>query len=327
MDNRNKIDVLSRLSDEMKAVLKYQEEHSGEAFNTAGLSYPEIRANYVKERRFWNEGGPRMAKSVDVDVPCETRKIRTRVHYPNETPGNAVIFYLHGGGFTVGSIDTHDRIMRNLAHHSDCVVIGVDYSLSPEAKFPAAILESVEVTDYFRAHAAQYGIDAGRVGYAGDSGGASLSAGAALWQRDNRKDISFIRALLLYYGMFGLRDSRSRRIYGGAWDGLTEEDFKFYDIMYLEKSEDGNSPYVCFFNNDLTRGVPPCFIAACEFDPLIDDSIAFYDVIREHGCVCEYKMYPGTLHAFLHYSRMMQASADAIIDGARFFQKHIGKEA
>lgn len=80
----------------------------------------------------------------------------------------------------------------------------------------------------------QYGIDADRMGMAGDSGGAHLNLAATLYLRQEVGDASYIKALLLYYGCYGLTDSASRRLLGGAWDGLTEEDWKFYIGNYAE---------------------------------------------------------------------------------------------
>ncbi|EHG6428242.1 alpha/beta hydrolase fold domain-containing protein [Salmonella enterica subsp. enterica serovar Infantis] len=110
----------------------------------------------------------------------------------------------------------------------------------------------------------------------------------------------------------GIRDSIEA-------DGLTREDLDMYEKAYLRNDEDRESPWYCLFNNDLTRDVPPCFIASAEFDPLIDDSRLLHQTLQAHQQPCEYKMYPGTLHAFLHYSRMMTIADDALQDGARFF--------
>ena len=320
MNNANKIEVLKHLSPEMLEVLRYQDEHAKDAFNTVGLSYPEIRANYVQERRFWNEGGPEMHETVDVSVPCEGSQVLTRIFYPTARRPNACIFYLHGGGFTVGSVETHDRIMRILAHASGCIVVGVDYSLSPEAKFPKAVLECAQVCAYYRENAARYGINPGKLGFAGDSGGANLSMGAYLWLRDHSEDSSYVKGLLLYYGGYSLSDSKTMRLYGGPWGGLTEEDLDFYMDMYFARPEDRQSPYYNFYNNDLTRRMPACFIASCEFDPLRDDSETLYAILSEKGIPCLYKMYPGTIHAFLHYSRMMKAAEEAIVEGGLYFK-------
>lgn len=320
MNNNNKVEVLAHLSAEMLEVLRWQDENNKDAFNTVGLTYPEIRANYVAERRFWNEGGPVMHKTEDVMVDVGGYEVLTRIHRPNEQTHSPVLFFIHGGGFTVGSVETHDRMMRILAHYADCTVIGIDYSLSPEAKFPKALMECAAVTEHYRANAAQYGIDPDRIGFAGDSGGAHLSMAVNLWLRDHSEDTSYIKGLLLYYGMFGMGDSKSMRLYGGAWDGLTEEDLQFYNAMYLEKPEDAKSPYYCFYNNDLITRMPACFIASCEFDPLVDDAECLHDILSGHGVPSQYKMYPGTIHAFLHYSKMMKAAEEALSDGATYFK-------
>lgn len=322
MENSNKFDVLAHVSEEQAAVLKWQDEQHKDAFNTVDLELAEIRANYEAERVFWNEGGPVMAKAVVAQVPYEDYTVRCRLHYPSLTPNNAFIIFSHGGGNVVGSIDTHDRMMRVLAEESGCVVIGVDMSLAPEKQFPTGILEVIAAADYFREHAAEYDLDADRMGFAGDSGGAMLSMGAFLWMRDHREDTSYVRAMLLYYGTYGMRDGKSFRLYGGIWDGLTEEDFAFYNALYC-KPEERNSPYICYYNNNLYTRMAPCFIATAEFDPLVDDGECLYEILKDKGVPCEYKMYEGTIHAFLHYSKMMKASTQCLRDSANFFKKYI----
>ena len=93
----------------------------------------------------------------------------------------------------------------------------------------------------------------------------------------------------------------------------------YNDAIFYVKCADRESPYYCLFNNDLTREVPPCFIAGAEFDPLLDDSRLLYQTLAAHQQPCEFKLYPGTLHAFLHYSRMMKTADEALRDGAQFF--------
>ncbi|MBW7983648.1 acetyl esterase [Enterobacillus tribolii] len=320
MNENNKLDFLGQLSPEMIDVLRYQREH---AASSGEMSLPEARLHYQQERRFWNEGGPQMERITDVDVPYEEGVVRTRLFCPQQRISNGCLFYLHGGGFVVGNLDTHDRIMRLLAQESGCVVIGVDYTLAPEARFPRAIKEIAAVSRFFRQHSTQYQLDLTCCGYAGDSAGALLALSACLWMRDHGEDISGIRALLLYYGLYGLQDSRTRRWYGGEWDGLTQVDLRYYQQMYLARESDMHSPHYCIFNNDLAHAMPACFIAACEFDPLRDDSETLATVLQEKNIHCEYRVYPGTLHAFLHYSRMMKAAGQAIADGAAFFRTFV----
>lgn len=316
MDKGNKIRVLERISAEMQQVLHFQQENPQP--EPDGNDYPTQRRAYNEERRYWNAGGPDIP-TKDVDVPTRYGTVRTRIYASPKPESQATLFYLHGGGFVLGNLDTHDRIMRLLAHYTQCTVVGIDYTLSPEARFPQAIEEAVAVCQFYAQHAHTFNLNMQRFGLAGDSAGAMLAMATGLWIRDHNIDCGQMTALLLYYGLYGLQDSRSRRLYGGTWDGLTRKDLQSYDQAYLRDEQDRESPYYCIFNNDLTQAVPPCFIASAEYDPLIDDSKTLYAIIREHNVHCRYQMYPGTLHAFLHYSRMMETADRALRDGARFF--------
>ncbi|WP_419831197.1 acetyl esterase [Endozoicomonas atrinae] len=313
----NKVDVLSRLSEEMTAALHCAPQVSGQEICSDPLQ--QMRSDYEKGRAFWNEGGPQMHKINELDVEFEGGHVRTRLYYPTQRLQSPALIYIHGGGFIVGSMNTHDRIMRILAEASGAVVIGIDYTLSPEAKYPQAIEECVAVSQFFLKHGHEHGIDCENMGYAGDSAGAYLSLASYLWQRDAGMDIGYIKCLLLYYGLYGLKDSCSRKLYGGEWDGLTKEDLEYYQEMYLNSDKEIDAAYYCLFNNNLSENIPPSFIASSEFDPLLDDSEALYKIFESHGIECEYKMYLGTLHAFLHYSKVMNASNQALSDGVNYF--------
>jgi acetyl esterase len=315
MKTENKIAVLDHISPEMQQVLQYQRDNPPAA--PEGSDYPAQRRAYSEERRYWNAGAPAMP-TQDVDAPTPYGSVRTRIYAAHKN-SPATLFYLHGGGFVLGNLDTHDRIMRLLAQYTRCTVVGIDYTLSPEARFPQAIEEAAAVCQFYAQHAANYRLNMQRIGFAGDSAGAMLALATPLWLRDRAIHCGQVMGVLLYYGLYGLQDSRSRRLYGGPWDGLTREDLQSYDRAYLRDEQDRESPYYCLFNNDLTRDVPPCFIASAEYDPLIDDSKTLYAVLQAHQHASRYQMYPGTLHAFLHYSRMMETADRALRDGARFF--------
>ncbi|HHE6467559.1 TPA: acetyl esterase [Providencia rettgeri] len=320
MNPKNKINVLDLISPEMQSVMQfYAENPSPTPIDT---SYRGMRQAYIEDRKYWNSEAPTMHSIHDIQVPTKYGNILTRIFQPIKSP-SATLFYLHGGGFILGNLQTHERIMRLLALYSSCTVIGVDYSLAPEARYPQAIEEISMVYQYYQQDAEQYNINMQQTGFAGDSAGAMLSIASTLWLRDNAIECANIKAVLLWYGLYGLQDSVSRRLYGGEWDGLQKQDLDDYDNAYFGEEGDREAPYYCLFNNDLTYGIPPCYIASAEFDPLLDDSLALFRTLDTNNMPCEYKMYPGTLHAFLHYSRMMQISDEAIRDGANYFIKQL----
>ena len=110
----------------------------------------------------------------------------------------------------------------------------------------------------------------------------------------------------------------------GAWDGMTEADLDYYNKMYLGDQDPNDCPYYNIYVNDLTWGIPPCFIVAAELDPLRDDNRLLYEVLTDKGVHCEYHEYKGALHAFIHYSKVMDDAEDALRRGAHFFAHECG---
>lgn len=235
------------------------------------------------------------------------------------------IVYVHGGGFVLGNLETHDRICRVLAHDADAIVIAVDYHLSPEAKYPSAVEEVAFALEHLHNHGDYYGVDGDHLAMAGDSGGAHLNLASTLYLREEKGDASFVKCLLLYYGWFGLQDSASMRLLGGPWDGLTEEDWQYYLKLYAQDpAELASERYANLFLNDLSHDMPACYIAAAEFDPLKDDSRCLFEICKQYGIPCEYEVFKGTIHAFLHYTRKLDAAKDALEHGATFFRQTLG---
>jgi acetyl esterase len=316
-------DVLARVTNEMRAVLAKQAELAGDAFAT-DVTVEEMRRRYALERSFWNEGGPVMARTVDDVVPGPSGDIRIRLHHPvgsGDQPGTdhpPALVYVHGGGFVVGNLDTHDRIMRTLAERTGAVVVGVDYSLSPEAKFPLAVQECAAVVEHLARHGEALGLDPHHLSMAGDSGGANLCLATALYLRDGVPAGPRLESLILYYGMFGLRDSVSQRLFGGEWDGMSRADLDHYLACYTNGPQDLESPYLDCLGADLSHGVPPCYIAASALDPLRDDSLALAALLEAAGVPYRLRTFDGVLHGFLHHSRLLPEALEALADGADF---------
>ena len=319
----NKLPVLELITDQMRAVLDKSAELAPDAYAT-DVGLDEMRQAYIEERRFWNEGGPTMAETIDDRVPTAHGEVAIRCHLPVEGTDLPTVIYIHGGGFVVGNLDTHDRIMRALAAESGAAVVGIDYSLSPEAKFPVAIEQCAALARHLHDHGSDYHVDGNRLGFAGDSGGATMSLAATLLLRD-QADAGApavpVAALALYYGLYGLRDSMSRRLLGGPWDGLTEDDLDYYLDCHLTDPADARSAYLDCLAADLGRGVPPTYLVAAELDPLRDDTATLAAILTELGVPCSHEVFPGVLHAFLHNSRMLDAAAAALAHGGAFLRR------
>jgi acetyl esterase/lipase len=158
---------------------------------------PEEARRIAEEVRApWTRGGPQIALISERMVP-----VRVRFYDPAPMERKPVLVYLHGGGWTLFSIDTHDRVMREYAWRAGVVVAGVDYALAPEAKYPVALDQIVHVLKFLGRHGADLGIDPQRIGIGGDSAGANLAMAACIRLRDEGYP-RLVRAMLLNYGVF-----------------------------------------------------------------------------------------------------------------------------
>lgn len=321
----NKQDPYPLLSEGMRKVIDYQAEHSKDAFVT-DCSWDELRRKYVEERRFWNEGGPEAYKTVETTVDGPIGPVPVRIYYPDAEPMHHAVVFIHGGGFTVGSVDTHDRMMRSVMAASGCAVIGVDYHLAPEAKFPIPLYESAAVIRYFHENGEKFGILPDRMAIGGDSGGANLALASNLYLRDAFGGNDYIAALLLYYGSFGMMDSASFRLYGTELDGMRKADMAYYISCYLDpEAHDEENPYFVTLNNDLTHGVPATYFCCGDLDPLLDDSRAVETILRNHGVRTQFDIVHGALHAFMHYGRMMDDAVQCLQRSGEFYKAELAK--
>ena len=191
----------------MIAVIKKRRTLTLGPQDQSNLSIDDIRKNYNHERAWWNAIKPNMDSVEELSVPGPLRDIALRIYRPFNQNPRPTLLYLHGGGWVVGNLDTHDRVMRLLATFSGAVVVGIDYALSPEHKFPVAINETLAVIQWLETSGRNHGLDPTRLALGGDSAGANMTV--AITQLHHQKDRQAIRFLLLYYGAYGITDSWS----------------------------------------------------------------------------------------------------------------------
>ena len=302
-----------RLHPQMMAVLEKQAEDVPNAKKVYELAPDAARRQYQAGRRYWNADAPDVGAIIESSVDGPAGAIPVRIYLPDGGRPLPALVYIHGGGWLVGNLDSHDKIMRLLALRSGVAVVGVDYRLAPEHKFPIAIDECHAVIAHLRDHGADWGINPERLAIGGDSAGANLSMAVALALRDTDPDL--LALLVLVYGVFGLSDSTSRRMFGERPDCLSNRDMEYYYDCYVRSPEDRRDYRVDVLAADL-RGLPPAFISAAAMDLLLDDSIALKARMDEAGVTSHLKVYDGVLHGFLHYSRVLDAASEAIDDAA-----------
>lgn len=321
-----KLDIRSRLDAQMAAAVETEARLAAEATAVHGLAdaapddLAAIRTLYNANRAFWNRNPPAMAESVDFTIPSAAAMVPVRLHRPTSARATAapVLIYLHGGGWIVGNLDTHDRIMKMLADLSGWAVLGVDYRLAPEAKFPGPQRDCAAAADWVLSEGTARGLDPARIALAGDSAGANMAMAVLLHMR-RAGSLDAARAALLYYGSFGLRDSASRRLWGGAEDGLSASDLAFFRQCLMSDPAELEDPEFDILANDLS-GLPPLFVLEVAMDPLADDSAALTTAVRAAGGRVRHRRVEGVLHGYLHMSAAVDKARFALEEGAAFLK-------
>lgn len=278
-----------------------------------------MRLLFDQGRVFWNDGTPALPRVLDLTLPRPGRDVPLRLYDPvgDGRPRPALVF-LHGGGYVVGTLDTHDVICREFAKASGHIVVNVDYALAPEFKFPRAVEEVVAVGRWLKALGGEWGFDPARVAVGGDSAGAGLAMGAMLTER------GLFQAAWLVYGAFASEETPSRRLYSGPEWGLTPEYRTFYRGAYYASAADAEDPRAVACRAADLSGLPPLLLAPAELDPLRDDSYVLAERVAAAGGQAEVTPYLGCYHGFLHMTKHLAKARQAVADGAAFARRVLG---
>lgn len=289
---------------------------------TAGrvLDWPARRVIAEQSRLPWQAGGPVIASVTEQVAETEAGPVRLRFYDPAPGESKPALVYMHGGGWALFSLDTHDRLMREYAARSGMTVIGVDYALAPEARYPIALNQVIGTVRWLRVHGAKYGVDPERLALGGDSAGGSLSFGAALKLRDAGEGDA-VKAILSIYGGFSPEPSpAARQRYGTPEDMLTSSEVDEFWNNYVRTVADRRDPYAAAVLADL-RGLPPVFLVVAECDVLTEQNYLMAGRLLEAEVPVKIKVYPGAPHSFIEAMEVSKVASDAIDDGAAWLRR------
>ncbi|MET0290021.1 MAG: alpha/beta hydrolase fold domain-containing protein [Pseudoxanthomonas sp.] len=297
-----------------------------EAAGDRVLDWPQRRALAEETRRPWRQGGPVIEATRELVAQTDAGPLRLRIYDPAPGVAKPTLVYLHGGGWAMFSLDTHDRVMREYAARSGMAVVGVDYALAPESPAPAALNQIVALSRWLRAQGAAHGLDATRLALGGDSAGGSLALGAALTLRDAGEPDT-VKALLSLYGGFTpdcLPAALQR--HGTPQDMLSGEEIQAFWNQYVTHERDKRDPYLSPLLADL-RGLPPVFVQVGQCDVLVDQNLQLAGALLAAGVQVQAKVYAGAPHSFIEAVAVSALARGAVDDGVRWLQQVLGTSA
>lgn len=268
---------------------------------------------------------PVSARTEDIMLTGRSGEFRVRVHIPRgESPFGGCV-YFHGGGWVIGSIETHDDLVRRLVELSGCVFVSVDYPLAPEHKYPIGVEDSYLAVQWVVDHAQKLGIDPHRLAVAGDSAGANIATVVCLMSRD-RNGPQIAQQTLIY----PITDCNfDRPSYLNNADGyfLCLRDMKWFWQHYVSQPEQMREPYASPQRAVSLAGLPPAYVLTAEYDPLHDEGVAYAQALKDAGVPTVLREFPGMIHGFVKRWDNFEDARTATREIGEHLRRTIGPES
>jgi acetyl esterase len=272
------------------------------------LTPAAARAAYNKAAEVLEPPRAPLARVQAVQVPAaDGALLPARLYAPSQAR-LPVLLYLHGGGFVIGGLETHDSLCRQLALRSGGAVLALDYRLAPEHRFPTAFDDAWAALRWLAGPGAEVlGLDGQRLAVGGDSAGGTLAAASAIQARDSGLPLAL--QLLITPGTTAHADTPSHRLFANGFllDATTIAWFFDQFISTAQRSDWRFAP----LNADDLDGVAPACVILAECDPLVDEGLAYADRLRLAGVPVALELYRGLTHDFIKMGRALKEAAVA----------------
>ncbi|WP_136068015.1 alpha/beta hydrolase [Modicisalibacter radicis] len=269
------------------------------------LTPQQARTAYETSSQMLDE--PPSPGATTLSVTCRDGHRLELRRYQGTDILSPTLLYFHGGGYTLGSLDSHDTLCRAIARESGCTVLAVAYRLAPEHKFPTAFHDAQDAYLWLLQHGTEIDVDITRIAVGGDSVGGTLATALCLAARDNGWPPPRCQ-VLLYPCTSAWQDSESHRRY--AQGHLLEGDtLQWMFGHYLNSDADRlDWRFAPLEASDLTK-LPPAFIALADHDPLIDEGVAYANRLQADGVDTQLTIYPGMIHDFARLGGIVPEAA------------------
>ncbi len=256
---------------------------------------------------------PVPAAIADHTIPVDGGTIRVRVYTPHGDGPFPVTVFFHGGGWVICDLDSHDPLCRDLCAGAQSVVVAVDYRLAPEARFPTAPNDCYAALQWVAANAAELNADPTRIAVCGDSAGGNLSAVVSQMTRDQGGPA--LRYAALIYPATDMTAHGGSMVENATGYFLEADDMDWFMDHYIADDRRGD-PLASPLLHPNLAGLPPTFVAVCEYDPLRDQGIAYAEQLAAAGSPVELKVYAGMIHAVANMPGVLDGGREMVTDVA-----------
>jgi len=299
------------LTPAMRDVLNRIARANRPAFHT--LTPAQARAAYEAGAGVLEIPKPALARVEDLHIPARDGQLLGARLYAPSQQALPVLLFFHGGGFTVGSVATHDILCRQLSLLAGVAVLSLDYRLAPMHKFPTAANDAWDALQWLAAKGASLGLDVSRLAVGGDSAGGTLAAMCAVLARDDGLPLAL--QLLIYPGCAAHQDTPSHKAFAEGFV-LSEADISWFFSQYVRNQADRDDWRFAPLHAPDVDGVAPAWIGLAECDPLVDEGVMYADKLRLAGVPVDLEIYRGVTHEFIKMGRIIPEARRAHADAA-----------
>ncbi len=281
----------------------------------------EVRSSFEKMARNYSQKLP-VETVLNFTITSQKKEIPVRFYNNSNKEDLPLVVFIHGGGWCIGSLDSHDQQCRRLVLASGYPLLAIDYTLSPEAKFPIALHEVVDVISTITQGHTDLKVDHSRIAIIGDSAGGNMAISSALMLIE-KNQASSIKCIVPVYPVTDCTNDK-----GGSYeqfaDGLilTRHLMDLFSQHYIKNGQNLKDPYLSPMFSERLKELPPCFVLTAGLDPLRDEGEAFADKLKSLGNEIQLKRYDNTLHSFFGQQEFGKKGLVAIEDVAIFLKKN-----
>jgi acetyl esterase len=271
------------------------------------LPVEEARRNFDADFAAVGPGDP-VHEVVELHIEVDGGEIPARLYRPAD--GRLpVVVYFHGGGWLLGSVESHDAVCRALANAAGAAVVSVGYRRGPEHRFPVAVDDCYAAAQWVVDRADDLAVDPHRLAVAGDSAGANLATAVALLARD-RGEPPVVFQLLAY----PVTTTDLEKGFDLAYEGfsLYYDELRWHQDNYLSSPEDRRSPLVSPLDEAHLTGLPPAMVITAQCDPLHAQGELYASALAGAGVQVEHRHYPGMVHGFFQLPSLFDDGRDAV---------------
>ena len=276
------------------------------------LTAPQARQGYLQRRSLSQPEPSTVAATHDHSVLHSGLSIAVREYRPMGSQAQetlAALLYFHGGGWTVGDIETHDVVCRALCNASGSAVFSVDYRLGPEAPFPAAYDDAIAAFQWAVANAASLHIDPARIAVGGDSAGGNIAAAVCLGLREQAAHPNF--QLLIYPAVTMRPDTPSYQANGQGYM-LTQDSMRWYTANYLSQDHHADDWRASPLMAESLAGLPAALVLTAGFDPLLDEGRLYANALSQAGVDTQYVCFERQIHGFVTMGKLIREAHTAL---------------